>query len=137
MIRYALKCADGHDFESWFQNAGAFDTLAKAGHVTCPDCGSGDVSKSLMAPRVATTKTPAPKTDTPPREADLAAFKAKVEAECDYVGSSFVTEARKIHEGETPKRGIYGEAKPKDALALLQDGIAVAPLPFIPTRKAN
>jgi hypothetical protein len=140
MIRYALKCASGHDFESWFQNAQAFDTLAAAGHVTCPDCGDADVSKSLMAPRVTTSRAPAPKpaeAPRPQRDAAIAALKAKVEAECDYVGTSFVNEARRIHEGETRERGIYGEANPKEALSLLEDGIAVAPLPFIPTRKSN
>ena len=56
MIRYAVKCADGHVFESWFQNAAAFDTLAAKGHVTCPDCGTSTVEKSLMAPRVTTSE---------------------------------------------------------------------------------
>ena len=52
MIRYALKCEAGHGFESWFQSAAAFDSLARAGHLSCAVCGSTEVSKSLMAPRV-------------------------------------------------------------------------------------
>ncbi|EAQ14999.1 hypothetical protein BD830_10674 [Maritimibacter alkaliphilus HTCC2654] len=139
MIRYAVKCADGHVFESWFQNAAAFDTLAAKGHVTCPDCGTSTVEKSLMAPRV-TTSEAAKSAETSPeaqRDRKIAELKAKVEAEADYVGQSFVTEARKMHEGETPNRMIYGEANPKDAVSLLEDGIPIAPLPFLPTRKAN
>lgn len=53
MIRYALKCSDGHSFDSWFQSAGAFDALKAAGHVTCVICGSSSVEKAIMAPRVA------------------------------------------------------------------------------------
>ena len=71
------------------------------------------------------------------RERALAALKARVEAEADYVGLGFVSEARAMHAGETPTRPIYGEAKPADARALIEDGVPVAPLPFLPTRKVN
>ncbi|HSF65360.1 MAG TPA: DUF1178 family protein, partial [Paracoccaceae bacterium] len=50
MIRYALKCDAGHDFDSWFQSGAAFDALAGAGRLACPSCGSQAVSKALMAP---------------------------------------------------------------------------------------
>lgn len=139
MIRYTVKCAEGHVFESWFQNAAAFDTLAAKGHVTCPDCGSSKVEKSLMAPRVSTSETAQAAQRSPEAERDrkIAELKAKVEAEGDYVGQSFAAEARKMHEGESPNRMIYGEANPKEAISLLEDGIPVTPLPFLPTRKAN
>jgi len=55
MIRYALNCADGHVFESWFQNSAAFDKQRKRGLVTCPICGSPKVEKAIMAPRLART----------------------------------------------------------------------------------
>lgn len=147
MIRYALHCPEGHRFESWFRDAAAFDALAAGGQVVCPDCGSTRVEKSLMAPRVrpardaaVAAKTPedahplAPETD---HERALAALKRKVETEADYVGLSFAREARAMHDGETPARPIYGEAKPADAISLIEDGVPVAPLPFAPTRKVN
>jgi hypothetical protein len=49
----------------------------------------------------------------------------------------FASEARMIHEGNAPERAIYGEAKPEDAVKLIEDGIPVAPLPFMPPRKTN
>ena len=55
MIRYALSCADGHEFESWFANSAAFDKQKKRGLVTCPMCGSAKVDKAIMAPRLART----------------------------------------------------------------------------------
>jgi len=71
MIRYALNCADGHAFESWFQNSAAFDKQAKRGLVTCPICGSAKVEKAIMAPRLARAdaaerEPPAPPVPTPP-----------------------------------------------------------------------
>ena len=52
MIRYDLKCTKGHDFDGWFKSAEAFDSLSKAGHVTCTICGVADVEKRIMAPAV-------------------------------------------------------------------------------------
>lgn len=139
MIRYTLKCPEGHRFDSWFQGAEAFDALAAAGHVVCPDCGATEVEKGLMTPGVRPARTAAdsplaPSNDT---ESEIARLKARIEAEGDYVGMSFVREARAIHNGEAPNRPIYGEAKPDEAIALIEDGVPIAPLPFTPTRRTN
>lgn len=56
MIRYALVCERGHDFESWFQNSAAYDKQVKRGLVTCPVCNSAKVSKALMAPQLSGVK---------------------------------------------------------------------------------
>lgn len=53
MIRYALNCEQGHDFESWFPNSAAYDKQVKRKLVTCPVCGSAKVEKAMMAPRLA------------------------------------------------------------------------------------
>lgn len=135
MIRYALKCEAGHAFESWFKSAEAFDGLVAGRHVACPDCGSVRVDKALMAPAVVAKA--APLTAQDPREAALAELRRKVEENADYVGVNFVSEARAMHSGERPERAIYGEARPEEAIQLLQEGVPVAPLPFLPTRKTN
>lgn len=144
MIRYALRCAQDHRFESWFQSAEAFDKLAAAGMVTCAICGSGKVDKALMAPSV----KPAPKaeaaaearplaTPTTELERKIAELKRHVEQNSDYVGGDFARLAREMHEGATEHRAIWGEAKPDEARSLIEDGVPVAPLPFRPTGKSN
>ncbi len=140
MIRYALTCPSEHRFESWFQSAAAFDGLLSAGHVSCPVCGGDRITKSLMAPMVRPgRKAAAPSLRDPGTEQEvaLAALRAKVEANSDYVGMNFVAEARAMHEGSRPERSIYGEARPDEAMKLLEEGIPVAPLPFMPSRKTN
>ncbi len=140
MIRFSLRCADGHGFESWFQSNEAFDSLKAAGHVTCPTCGSDEIEKSLMAPPVKTSKTgKTPVLSKPDGEMEkaLAAMRKEIEDNSDYVGMNFASEARAIHEGEAPDRAIYGEAHKDDAKKLIEDGVPVAPLPFIPKTKAN
>ena len=145
MIRYTLSCKKGHEFESWFPSADAFDALSSIGKITCPECGSKEVEKALMAPGVRPAgKSDAKAADTASltvprnkREAALAAIRAKVEAESDYVGLNFASEARAMHEGDTPHRSIYGEANAEDAKSLVEDGVPVAPLPFTPRSRAN
>lgn len=141
MIRYDLTCPEGHTFDSWFQSAEAFDALRAARHLSCAICGAAGVEKRIMAPAV----RPARKAGEKPKlkepasdlEAAMAEMRRQIEENSDYVGMNFATEARRMHEGEIDERAIYGEAKAEDARALLEDGIPVAPLPFLPKRQAN
>lgn len=141
MIRYSLHCAEEHDFESWFASAAAFDDLKARGLVTCAICGGGKVEKALMAPAVAIpATTPArPDLKAPGSEVEtaLAALRREVEANSEYVGVNFVSEARRMHAGESPERAIHGEARPDEARKLIEEGVPVAPLPFLPARKTN
>lgn len=149
MIRYTLTCADGHRFESWFQSGDAFDALAAKGLVSCALCGSDKVSKALMAPRVAVQdpasgdapekdKAPGPlSAPSHPAEGMLRAMRAHLERHSTYVGGRFAAEARAMHLGETQERMIHGEAKPDEARALIEEGIPIAPLPFVPPDQTN
>ncbi|QGX97511.1 DUF1178 family protein [Roseovarius faecimaris] len=142
MISFTLKCEDGHRFDSWFQSSDAFDKLQSAGMVNCAVCGSAQVEKAIMAPRVSDSKSRS-EPDTPltrsehPAEQTLAELRRKIEENSEYVGMNFAREARDIHDGISPERAIYGEAKPEDAKKLIEDGVPVAPLPFVPARKTN
>lgn len=160
MIRFALKCDHDHSFESWFQSGSAFDKVKLAGMVACPICGSTNIEKTLMAPRVQTARNST--LDSKPQDREnktevapeapttlhdqtaqneiaekITALKAHVEATSEYVGDSFAKEARAMHEGDTPERPIYGEAKVEEAVALAEEGVPLTPLPFIPARKTN
>ncbi|ARU00047.1 DUF1178 family protein [Yoonia vestfoldensis] len=129
MIRFHLRCDQNHQFESWFQSGDAFDKLVAAKMVTCTACGSRVVTKSVMAPAIATTPAPV--------ENQVAALRKKIESSADYVGTAFAKEARAMHDGLTPDRPIYGEANLTEARKLAEDGIPVMPLPFIPAKKAH
>lgn len=132
MIRYNLRCADGHAFEAWFRSSAAFDDQQGAGRVSCAVCGSADVDKAPMAPSVRGGRA-APELSKPasPAEAALAELRRHIERTSDYVGADFASEARRIHEGEAEKRSIWGEATHKDTRALREDGIPVAPIPWM------
>ncbi|MES2816936.1 MAG: DUF1178 family protein [Pseudomonadota bacterium] len=141
MIRYSLKCGAGHGFDSWFKNAEGFQALLAAGQVECPVCGMAEVEKELMAPAVRPARKSAARPDlsAPGSEMEekLAALKKQIEENSEYVGMNFAAEARKIHAGDAPERAIHGEAKPNEARAMIEEGLPVAPLPFLPARKVN
>jgi hypothetical protein len=145
MIRYTLRCAEGHRFDSWFASGAECDRLGGAGLLSCAVCGSASVEKDLMAPNVGsggTAREPAPddagarplSAPASPAEQALRALRARIEAVSENVGQGFATEARRIHEGIAPARPIIGEAKPAEARALIEDGVPIAPLPWTARR---
>lgn len=146
MIKYALKCADGHAFESWFRDSAAFDAVKAAGQVLCVVCGSAEVEKTLMAPAVSGTRkaaaeAPAAETEAAPlsqpaspAEAALRKLREHLQKNSDYVGRDFAAEARRIHEGEADHRSIWGEATREEAKALHEEGVPVAPIPWMSRR---
>jgi hypothetical protein len=157
MIRYALACDKGHQFESWFADSGAYDKQAKRKLVSCPVCGSAKVDKAIMAPRVSTSKkrakiagltteAPAPVAteNTPvamisPQEQEfrtkLKELREHMTKNSDNVGENFPEEARKMHYGEIEHRSIYGEASPTDAKEMLEEGIEFHPIPVLPDER--
>jgi len=110
MIRYDLICEFDHEFEGWFSSSSDYDEQAKSGLLCCAVCGTSSVEKAIMAPAVKTAR----KTEARAQDAAkaMSAIAAKIRDEvgktCENVGSNFAEEARAIHYGEKPKRGIYG-----------------------------
>lgn len=138
MIRYTLICDQDHQFESWFQSSEAFEALAASGHLACAICGSSDVTRALMAPSVPSKSNRADlSAPMSAAETSLEKVRKEVEDNSEYVGPSFAQEARKMHDGDAPERAIYGEAKLDEAKKLIEDGVPVLPLPFMPKRKVN
>lgn len=155
MIKFALICENGHQFDSWFQSGAAYDVQAETGLILCPVCQASLVTKAIMAPAIASKRggepAPAkvpPQADTlaPEGSAKVALFderdrelRAMIEGirqrifdSADDVGASFPEEARKIHDGLIPERPIHGQASFDEARALIEEGIGILPIPLLP-----
>lgn len=139
MIRYALGCAEGHTFESWFPDSDAFDRQRKRGLVACPECGDIRVEKAIMAPAVVGGERAAVE---PPQQVlmdegrrhardVMSRLRREIEANTDDVGPRFPQVARAIHAGDEPERAIRGQASLEEAKALLEEGVGVMPLPML------
>jgi hypothetical protein len=148
MIKFTLVCSSGHEFQSWFRSGEAFDTQAEAGLVICPHCQTARVTKAIMAPAIAGRRgadeaRAEPQGQSQPKAALLdqsdaemramiGAFRKRVFELAEDVGMRFAEEARKIHSGLVPERPIHGQASLKDARALIEEGVAISPVPPLP-----
>lgn len=158
MILYELNCSGGHAFDAWFKDADSCDRQIKRKIVECPVCGGNSVAKALMAPRIGKGSTakiaPAETPEAPAAAAvpairqgadsgkmavmaahmreTLGEIRKQIEANCDYVGGDFAEEARKIHYGEAEARGIYGEATEDQHQELVEEGVEIARIPWLP-----
>jgi hypothetical protein len=105
--------------------------------ITCPVCETQSVGKAIMAPAVSTGRrqekiTLAMGDEQRKMMSEMRALTAKMKAGADYVGDKFAEEARKIHDGDTEARGIYGEATADECRSLVEDGVDFMPLPTFP-----
>lgn len=139
MIVLNLSCEHEHLFEGWFASANAFEAQRTQGQVSCPVCGSVDITRRPTAPYVNTRpagRSPVPaiggKADAGPT-ADVAAqavaLLRKLGRESEDVGERFAAEARRIHHGESEARNIRGHASRDEFGELIDEGIMVLPLP--------
>jgi hypothetical protein len=139
MIKYALGCAEGHAFDSWFPDSAAYEKQRKRGFVVCPECGSTRVDKAIMAPAVVGGERggveagPEMAVDDPRRKARefFLRMRREIEANTDDVGTRFPQVARAIHLGDEPERAIRGRASLAEAKSLLEDGVGVLPMPML------
>ncbi len=57
MIKYKLICKDCDiKFDSWFSSSNEYEKLKKRKFLTCHNCNSLKVEKTLMAPQLINTK---------------------------------------------------------------------------------
>lgn len=143
MIVFDLACDAGHCFEGWFASSDDFAGQQARGLVTCPECGSAQVTKAPMAPAVPRKGNQV--TETRPQQAmvsaplppeavevlaKLAALQREALKQSRWVGKDFAEQSREMHYGERDVETIHGQATLEEARDLLEEGIAVMPLPF-------
>lgn len=149
MIVFDLSCEHGHRFEGWFGSSDEFASQQARGLVTCPFCGSVAVNKAPMAPAVP-AKGNTGRNDggsepdrqvqalanrsLPPEVGEALAQLAKAQKKAlensTWVGEKFAEQSRAMHYGEVEEKPIHGQASTEEAKGLIEEGIAIAPLPF-------
>jgi hypothetical protein len=139
-----LRCANGHGFEGWFGSEDDYLDQNGRGLLECPLCADKAITRLPSAPRLnlsgAAASAPASAATAPaaaapkglPGPAELQAVWLQavrhVLATTEDVGTRFAEEARRIHYGEVEQRNIRGQATPKQAEALRDEGIEFATL---------
>jgi len=143
-----LRCSRQHDFEGWFASEDDFAEQGQRGVLTCPLCGDPGVQKMPSAPRLnlrATPDTGSPESPTssppdagpgsPQAQAQLLRAMREVLAQTEDVGEHFAQQARAMHHGDIASRHIRGRTSVQEAVALLEEGVEILPLPDLPGLK--
>lgn len=140
---FNLQCSARHLFEGWFASDEDYSSQVERGLMVCPLCADKTIQKLPSAPRLNFGAAQAPRAANStekqavvagdPGQALQAAYlqlARRIVSETEDVGERFAEEARKIHYGETEERGIRGQASRAETEALMEEGIAVMPLPL-------
>lgn len=142
MIVFDLRCSNAHVFEAWFASSDAYGEQRRRGLIRCPMCDDADIGKAVMAPNIAPKGG---RSGAPPPEAMKAALATLAKAQqqllsgSEWVGRGFADRARAMHVGDAEPAPIHGQATKAEAQALVEEGVAIAPLPLpvVPPEQAN
>lgn len=153
MICYRLHCANRHEFEGWYKDSATFAMLGQKRLLSCPECGTVNVEQAPMAPAIvgrgrarttpeepapgaapAAAMTPAQSGQPTLPDAMLSALRdvrRTIEDNCENMGKNFAEEALRIHHGEAPERGIYGEMSQTQRETLEDEGVEFHNIPWV------
>ena len=135
MIKYNLICKCNCTFDSWFASSDEFGRLMKKKLITCIECNSNNVNKSIMAPNVSNSK----KIDNinykfqKNIKKKIIEYQKFIKKNCKYVGDNFAQEVRSIHydKKETKEtKGIYGRVTAEEIDELNEEGIETTTIPW-------
>lgn len=130
MIVLNLVCRQNHRFEGWFASTEACDDQHRRGLLSCPFCNDVDVSRLPSGPRVISSARENPDSESRAAiENLLLETLGTLARSSENVGEHFAEEARRIHYQEAPPRNIRGVASVREARELLDEGIAILPVP--------
>ena len=136
MIKYKLSCKNClNSFDSWFSSSKEFEKLKKSKYLSCPNCNSLTVDKSLMAPNILNAQVSKERlNDKKNKEIrkKIKEYQKFIEKNFEYVGEKFSYEARTIHyNSKKKKKGIYCKASLSELKELNEEGIETEVIPWI------
>ena len=137
MIKYKLVCKDCElNFDSWFGSSIEYEKLKKKDLLTCQNCNSQNVEKTIMAPQLINRKKKLIGGSNKAKYYDikktLKSYQKFIKDNFKYVGENFAYEARSIHYDKRKKeKSIYGSASKQDLKELNEEGIKTQIIPWI------
>ena len=137
MIKYKLNCKDCNLlFDSWFSSSQEFEKLKKKNFLSCHNCNSKKIEKTLMAPKLI-SKSSDKYLDAKDLKFSKINKKVKeyqkfIKKNFEYVGENVAYEARSIHyKDKKSEKGIFGKASNEEIKELREEGIETETIPWI------
>ena len=132
MIKYNLTFKCNCAFDSWFASSEEFRRLMKKKLITCIECNSNNVNKSIMSPNISSSK----KTNNMDYKFQknikkkIVEYQKFIKENCKYVGDNFAQEARSIYYNKKEIKGIYGKVTAEEIDELNEEGIETTTIPW-------
>ena len=137
MIKYKLICKNCDiSFDSWFASSKEYEKLKKNNFLSCHNCQSKKIEKTLMAPKLINKSLTENSGNVFAKTKDvhkkIKEFQKFIKNNFDYVGENFAYEARSIHYDKKKKtKGIYGTASKEEMRELKEEGIGTEVIPWL------
>ena len=136
MIKYILKCDNGHEFESWFSDSSEFNKLDKKKLLECIYCSSKKIQKSIMAPMISSKRTKNENVSffdhkLLKEKEKLVKLRKHVEKNFEFVGDKFSKKIRELYYDKNSKKSIYGTTTSKERKELAEEGIELISIPWV------
>ena len=134
MIKYILRCKNVHEFESWFSDSNEFDKLKKKNFISCIICGSQDIEKSIMSPRIINKSNNNNQLEEKKYsriKKNLSKLRQFIETNFENVGDKFHSRVRSIHYDKKKNKNIYGTTTEKERKDLEEEGIPISTVPWV------
>ena len=136
MIKYNLKCCNGHEFKSWFSDSNEFDKLNKKRLLQCIYCSSKKIKKSIMAPMVSGVKSKEDNTSLinkklSSKKKELLQIRNYIEKNFEFVGDKFSEKVREVYYDKKTRKTIYGTTTKEEREELAEEGIDLLSIPWV------
>ena len=143
MIKYRLICKNCNlSFDSWFATSDEYEKLKINKFLSCHNCNSNKIEKTLMAPKLINKLS-----DKKPQK-NLLKFKEVnkkireyqnfIKNNFEYVGENFAYKARSLYYNKNDKvKGIYGKTSSDELKELKDEGIDAEVIPWIEDNNNN
>tara|TARA_B100001063_G_C16712808_1_gene528987 strand:+ start:291 stop:719 length:429 start_codon:yes stop_codon:yes gene_type:complete len=137
MIKYRLICKKCNiSFDSWFASSKEYEKLKIKKFLSCHNCNSKNVEKTLMAPTLMnkTKNEKAEKNILKIKNINdkIKEYQKFIKNNFRYVGQNFAYEARSIHyKNKEEQKGIYGIASKNEIKELKEEGIKTDIIPWV------
>ena len=136
MIKYNLKCSNGHEFKSWLSDSSEYEKLNKRRLLECIYCSSKKIKKSIMAPMVSGGKL---KEDSmnllnkklSRKKNELLQIRNYIEKNFEYVGDQFSKKVREVYYDKKTRKTIYGTTTKEERDELAEEGIDLLSIPWV------
>ncbi len=141
MIVFDLKCGNGHCFEGWFEDSGAYEEQKEKSLISCPVCDDKNITKILSTFALKSYRDPAPTADSESlasKEGRIIENLKKIQGQLtefveknfEDVGCDFAKEALKIHYGVSEPRNIRGVSTEVEEKTLKEEGVKFIKFPM-------